>query len=242
MILDIAKSFVELIATIFLWKTLFQEQAAIDSYTWDDMIIYTMIAFFMKASMSWGTESKISSSVLDGSIIMELVKPISYQVRCFFETMGSCIIEGSVAFVAAVVSMVCLCDICAYLIPERCLLLIISLILAFLIRFCITYLVGLTTFYTTNGVGIMYLRQVITDIFSGALLPISFYPIWFQKFADLLPFQSIVYLPTQLFLGRVRGQEAVQILLVQCVWVLVIWMLGHLFFKFAIRKITIQGG
>lgn len=97
-------------------------------------------------------------------------------------------------------------------------------------------------FYTQDGFGVVYLRQVVTDVFSGAMLPLSFFPGWFQSLADVLPFQASVYLPTQIFLGRIEGAGVVRTLVLQAVWVVVMWVISGLLFRFAARKITIQGG
>ena len=74
------------------------------------------------------------------------------------------------------------------------------------------------------------------------MLPLSFYPLWFQKLSTVLPFQASVYLPTQIFLGRISGREAVHTLLLQVVWVVILWFLAKILFRFAVRKVTIQGG
>lgn len=235
-------SAMEMIASIFLWNALFKEQTVINGYAWNDTIIYYMVAFVMNATLAYNTESNISSSVLDGSIAMDLIKPISYQSRCFFQTIGSSIVEGSVALVFAAIAMLLLCDVGGVVTFSRLMLLLISGILAFVVKFCISYIAGLCCFFTSNGVGIIYMRQVVTDIFSGALLPLSFYPMWFQKVAAVLPFQAVVYTPAQIFLGRMQEREIVHVLLLQVFWIVVLWAFGHFFFRLSVQKITIQGG
>lgn len=242
LLMNIVNSSVSLVASLFLWNVLFREQSVISGYTKDDMIVYLLIVFLMQATLGNATEWEIAGSVLDGSIIMDLVKPISFQTRCFFQTLGSSVTEGTIAALVSGTAAICLGSLEKYAEPRRCILLLASLLLAFSVKFCISYLAGLCCFFTSNGYGVIYMRQVITDIFSGALLPLSFYPQWFQKTANVLPFQSIMYTPTQIFLGRIEGAEAVNLLLLQLVWVIVLWVFGHFFFRFAIRKVTIQGG
>lgn len=242
LLMSMLNSSVEVIASLFLWRSLFAEQSMISGYSWNDMIVYVLIAFVMNATLGYSTESSISEQVLDGSISMDLIKPINFQSRCLFQTMGAAVVEGIIVLLGASIAAMLLCNISGYLIPLRCMLLLLSLIMAFFIKFGVSYIVGLCCFYTSNGFGILYLRQVITDVFSGTLLPISFYPAWFQKIAGVLPFQSIVYTPTQLFLGRMTSQETIKVLLLQLFWIIILWVFGHFFFRFAIRKITIQGG
>ncbi len=242
LLMNIVNASVSLVASLFLWNVLFQEQSVISGYTRDDMIVYLMIVFLMQSILGNGTEWEIAGSVLEGSIIMDLIKPISFQSRCLFQTIGSAAAEGAVAAFVTGTAAVCLCDLGKYLAPERFFLFAVSILMAFFVKFCISYLAGLCCFFTSNGYGVIYMRQVITDIFSGALLPLSFYPEWFEKIAKVLPFQSIMYTPTQIFLGRTEGAQAVNMLLLQLVWVIVLWVFGYFFFRFAIRRVTIQGG
>lgn len=242
LLMNIVNSSVSLVASLFLWNVLFREQSVISGYTRDDMVVYLLVVFLMQATLGGETEWEIAGSVLDGSIIMDLIKPINFQTRCLFQTMGASAAEGTVAALVAGTAAVFLSSLSEYAEPKRCVLLLLSLVLAFLVKFCISYLAGLCCFFTNNGYGVIYMRQVITDIFSGALLPLSFYPEWFEKIAKVLPFQSIMYTPTQIFLGRIEGEQAVNMLLLQLVWVIVLWVFGYFFFRFAIRRVTIQGG
>ena len=242
LLMNLAQSGIEAAATFFLWKTLFNEQSVINGYTWNNMVFYIMIAFIMNATLGYGTESNISDKVLSGSIAMDLAKPLNFQHMCFAETIGSSLVEGILAIIAGGGIALLLGDITQVFALSYFGLFFISFVLAFTIKFLISYFAGLCCFFTSNGYGVIYLRQVITDVFSGALLPLSFYPLWFRRLSNVLPFQSIVYLPTQIFLGRIAVGTAWRLLGVQLLWVVFLWWFDRMFFHLAVRKITIQGG
>lgn len=235
-------SLVGLLVSVFLWRVLFQAQSTIQGYDWNQMILYALIVAFLNATLSMGTEMNLSEKILDGSIASDLTKPVDIQHMSFFQALGESAVEGGISLAVISVLAVLLTDLSAYADPVRLLLFALSLVLAFLLKFCLAYLGGLLCFFTSNGFGVVYLRQVITDIFSGAMLPLSFYPLWFQKISGVLPFQASVYLPTQIFLGRVEGTELAVTLLVQFAWVVVLWIGARFCFRLAVRKITIQGG
>lgn len=235
-------SLVGIMVSIFLWKALFAEQSTVQGYDWNQMILYALIAALVNATMSFGLELDMGGRILDGSIASDLTKPVDFQNMCFFQAIGQAFIEGLITLVLVVSVAVLVTDLSAYLVPWRLLLFGISLLLAFFLKFCLVYLGVLMCFFTSNGYGVVYLRQVICDVFSGAMLPLSFYPLWFQRLAGVLPFQASVYLPTQIFLGRIDGYEIARVLLLQIIWAVTLWVLGKLFFRFAVRKITIQGG
>lgn len=235
-------SLVGLVVSIFLWRALFQEQSTIQGYDWNQMILYALIVAFLNATLSMGTEMRLSEKILDGSIASDLTKPVDIQHMSFFQALGESLVEGVVSLAVAAALAVLLTDLTGYLKPGQLLLFAVSLTLAFLLKFCLAYLGGLLCFFTSNGFGVVYLRQVITDVFSGAMLPLSFYPLWFQKVSGALPFQASVYLPTQIFLGRVKGKELAATLIIQFLWVAALWIAAKFCFRLAVRKITIQGG
>lgn len=240
--LNILGQIIEIAASLFLWRTLFREQSVISGYEWNDMIFYLLISFIMNATMGQHAESRIQDKVLTGQIAMDLAKPLDFQLMCLAESIGSSMVDGVIVLVIGSAAAVLAGDITKILTISRMGMFLLSYCLAFLIKFCLAYLAGLCCFFTSNGYGVRYLWQVIMDIFSGAMLPIAFFPLWFRKLSAFLPFRSVVYLPTQIFLGRVDGIEAWETLGIQALWVIVMWVLGKLCFKAAVRKITIQGG
>ncbi len=233
---------VGILISIFIWRVLFQEQSTIQGYNWDQMILYALITAMLNATLNFRTERGLSEKIIDGSIVSDLTKPIDFQNMSFFRALGESLVEGGISILVIGVTAWLLVDLTEYLIPVRMLLFLVSLILAFLLKFCLAYMGGLMCFYTSNGYGVVYLRQVITDVFSGALLPLAFFPGWFQKLSGVLPFQASVYLPTQIFLGRISGAEVAWTLTLQAFWVVAMWILAKLLFRFAVRKVTIQGG
>lgn len=235
-------SLVGILVSIFLWRVLFQAQSTIQGYDWNQMVLYALIVALLNATISMSTEMNLSEKILDGSIASDLTKPVDIQHMSFFQALGESAVEGGGFLVVVSAMALFLTDLSEYLIPARLLLFALSLVLAFLLKFCLAYLGGLLCFFTSNGYGVVYLRQVITDVFSGAMLPLSFYPLWFQKLANVLPFQASVYLPTQIFLGRAEGRELAVTLLIQAVWAVVLWIGARFCFRLAVRRITIQGG
>ena len=80
------------------------------------------------------------------------------------------------------------------------------------------------------------------ELFSGLLLPISFFPHFFQSVLAVLPFQYISYIPVLLYLGKINGLGMLKVLSVQVFWVFALLALGDGMWRWSSRRITIQGG
>jgi ABC-2 type transport system permease protein len=90
--------------------------------------------------------------------------------------------------------------------------------------------------------GLLRAKFFLLELFSGLLLPISFFPEVFQKIFNLLPFQYISYVPMLIYLGKLQGGGLVRALALQIFWAAVLVAIGDGMWRWSSKKVTIQGG
>jgi ABC-2 type transport system permease protein len=235
-------TFIFFFSMLYLWKAIFAGRAELSGYSWEQMKVYLFITFLTNSLISWYSETKISRKILSGDVAMDLLKPIDFQKARVAETMGSTLLEGGIAVL--LISMM-LIFTQGFIMPSSLLsgiLFSISLIASLLIKFGIVYIASLICFWTSNGMGIAWTRAAVTNFFSGALVPLTFFPEWLEALCYMLPFQGIVYIPASIYLGKMNGYEMLQMIGLQVFWVLLLWMLGKLMWKWSVRQVTIHGG
>jgi ABC-2 type transport system permease protein len=119
----------------------------------------------------------------------------------------------------------------------------ISLLLAFLISFSIDYFIGLMGFYSESVWGLSTTKEIIVTVFSGALIPLQFFPEAIQKVLYWLPFQAIYHTPLMML---TRPQQGLDIFLpmmaVQLAWAVILFVAARLFYNQAIKVLRIAGG
>jgi ABC-2 type transport system permease protein len=118
----------------------------------------------------------------------------------------------------------------------------ISIVLSFFINTQLNLLTGITTFFLYNNTGLIRAKRVLIDLFSGLLLPISFFPGWAQEIMGFLPFQGISYIPSMIFTNGFTGSQAVEGLLLQAGWVLILIIPIQILWVIAKKQLIIQGG
>jgi ABC-2 type transport system permease protein len=241
-VITLVSGIIYLLSVFFLWKTIYAHNNQIFGYSWADMKAYLMITFLINSLISWYAESRLSMKILDGSVAMELVKPINYQKARLTETFGISIFECWFAIIMIAVLIIPLQGVSLPRSIDHFLLFLFSLVFSFLIKFNIIYMAGLLCFWTTSSLGIAWARIAITNLLSGALIPISFFPFWLKTLAQYLPFQGIVNVPVTIYLEKVSLETAIGTLLIQIFWIVVLWLLSGLLWKKAIRQLTIHGG
>lgn len=240
-ILSTGITFVLFFSSFYLWKTVYLGRDSIASYSWDNMKTYLFISFVSSAFLSWYAESSLSKKILDGTVEMDLVKPLSFQAARLSESIGSTLFEALVVFVLAI-PIKLIFDIPLPRDALIWLLLAVSLILSILIKFSVIYIFSLFCFYTTSHVGVSWARQAITNLLSGAVIPLTFLPGPFRIALSNLPFRYIVDIPANIFLGAYTVEETLLLLGLGVFWCVGLFALGRLLYSLSIRKVTINGG
>ena len=56
------------------------------------------------------------------------------------------------------------------------------------------------------------------------------------------PFASIYFTPVQIYLGELKGVDIFTNMLVQCGWIIALYLIGSVFWKKGVKKLVVQGG
>lgn len=235
-------NFVNLLAIYFLWMGIYNGREYIGGYSWDQMKTYLLVTFLANSVLSWYSEMSISGKILDGSVAVDLLKPINFQTARLAETLGTSLLEGAMSAIILVLFTSFLSGVTLPHSPLVYLLFIISLLGAIMVKFGVVYLAALLCFWSTGSMGIVWTRVAVTNLLSGALVPLAFFPGWLEQAALLLPFQSIIHTPTMIFLGQADTLESLKLLGIQCFWGAALWIAGKYMWNWAVRQVTIHGG
>lgn len=231
-----------IVSTFYLWKAIYSDRTILLGFSWEDMKSYLFIAFVTNSFMSYYSESRIGYKIRSGEVAMDILKPLDFQNARFAEIMGSSLFEGGIIVlmagsVAVIFSGIKLpADVLTWI------WFLLSLFLAMFVKFGIVYLFGLCCFWTDSVYGISLARAALTNLLSGALVPLIFFPEWLQTICRFLPFQATVSMPSSIFLEHATGMERLQIIGVQAFWAAFLWVAGKLLWSRAVRKVTIYGG
>lgn len=235
-------SFVFILTMFYMWKAIFDGREELSGYTWAEMKAYIFITFLTNSLISWYSETRISKKILSGDVAVDLLKPLDFQRARAAETIGASLMEGVLAALLIGAGFMLGGGIMLPASPLMMALFLISLIASLLIKFCIVYLAGLICFWTSNSIGVAWMRAAVTNFLSGAIIPLSFLPGWLESITKLLPFQGIVNIPTSIYLERISAFEAVQSVTLQLFWIALLWLAARGMWSFAVRQVTIYGG
>ena len=88
----------------------------------------------------------------------------------------------------------------------------------------------------------MHRKSAILSFLTGQLIPLSFFPDAVQNVFSFLPFSSMVYTPTMIYLGRYTGKALILALGKQMLWVVLLYLVGSVIWKQVTKRLVVLGG
>jgi len=231
------------IAMFYLWRTIFGgNSAALGGFTWLEMKGYLLVAFLMNSLLTWYDEFMIGRGIREGEVASDLVRPLDFQTSRFAQAVGPVPTELATALLVAMAVAFAFGGVALPPDPVYAAVFVVSAALATLIKFGLIFCVAMGAFWTTGLYGLTTGRIAVQGVFSGALIPLAFFPDWLRAISAVLPFQGTVSTPALIYLGKVDGTAMLAMVAVQAAWAVGLIVLGRLIFRRAVRAVTIHGG
>jgi ABC-2 type transport system permease protein len=230
-----------ILVSYFLWKAIFaySQVEYIGGYNFHQLITYFIFGWIVGIVTWTNVPDDLSHIIRYGQISKNLLKPMNFLLYYFFMDIGSrafaMLVEAIPILIITFVFFKVQFSLSAF--P----FFILSLTLAFILNFLIAALVGMTAFWFVRNRGILKLKRVIVHFISGAVLPITFFPVWFQNLSVMLPFQYLVSVPINFWLGTYGFNEGLKLLIINVVWIIIFYILCVYVWNKAIKRVTSVG-
>jgi len=224
----------------YIWKVIYTSGTAnvIEGFTFNEMIVYIILSFGVMQAINNGTVWNIAHDIREGTIIMNMIKPINYHLRLLFQELGFVvficfIVIFPFSLIALVLKLTNVTNVILFL---------LSLFMGILVGFLFDFIFGMMAFYIKNIFGIGFGKTALVRLLSGGLIPLVFFPDSVQKIIDVLPFKAMVFTPIMIFLGKYSGQELIYVFLNQVLWIIILIGINYIVWQRAVKHITVQGG
>jgi len=226
----------------YLWKSIYRYSETLRGLTFNETFLYvglgSAIFILLKTYADW----IIHYEIREGAIATYLTKPIDFQIYALFANLGSMLMNVTVLTIPTSLIMTLIFKV-KFAFGPGLFLFPISLLLAFLVSFSIDYFIGIMGFYTESVWGLSATKEIIVTVFSGALIPLQFFPEAIQKALYWLPFQAIYHTPLMMMTKPDQGLDIfLPMILVQLAWAAILFVLARLFYNQAIKVLRIAGG
>jgi ABC-2 type transport system permease protein len=242
-VIKIAGNLIYIIVIYFLWKAIFESAgtSTVAGMSFPETLVYLVLASSLFAVIDvylvWDTYGLVQS----GMIINDLIKPVGYRSFHYCPYFGNMISNFILTFIPTFFLVYFLSG-GYFTLGINLLWFIVSVIIAIMINLSIDYFVSCIVLYTGSVWGINLAKETIVMLFGGALIPIAFFPEPLKTIVSYMPFQSIYNAPLMQLLGDLSPQKRLEMLLVQLFWAVVVYVASELFWRRAVKIITVNGG
>ncbi|HCL01785.1 MAG TPA: hypothetical protein DHW61_05110 [Lachnoclostridium phytofermentans] len=208
----------------------------------EEMISFILINSVVLTLSRANIESNIETSVIDGSVALHFLRPISYKWYLFSEIMGGNIVKVITDIIPVLIISSIFYKVVIVTSILRLFYFIIMLVIGIFIMFELSYVVGLLAFWIERCWFLHWYLRAFTTFFGGTLIPLWFYPASLYKISYCLPFRYITFEPINVYLGKTPFEQANYLIIIGLAWIFALSALGRFLWSLATRKFTVNGG
>jgi ABC-2 type transport system permease protein len=242
--LRIVSNFVWMFSAYWLWRTLYTQSPGAFGVSLEQMVTYAGISsvIFMVLRPANSVAYMISSKVKSGEIVMDILKPLDFQLHTFARSTGEVLFAAFTQGLPLLITALVLLRISLPPNLGSTLVFLLSLGMGVAVSFSLNYLLGLLAVFTIDIRNISWAYSAIIRFFSGAEVPLWLLPSFLGVIAAVLPFRCMYAIPLSIYIGEIGPGEYLPSLALQAGWMVALTLFGRLFWRSAYRRLSVQGG
>ena len=225
-----------------LWNALFASNKGGNiSLSLDETIRYIIVATIVSTFMECDVIAWINGQILSGDVANQLIRPIDYKFMIFAKHVGTSAARiviytlplGIVVFVFYHGKLFC---------REQLLYGIISILLAYVIQFLYSLIIGLMAFWLIVTWPLNMLLAAIYKLLSGSWIPTAMFPELLTTINMFLPFRAIYAIPVTIITTPMSFESICNNLFIQLIWLVVLFIISETAWIVGKNKLVVQGG
>jgi len=226
----------------YLWNSIYRHAEVIRGMTFNETFLYVGLGSSVFVLLKTYTDWFLHGDIREGTIANYLIKPVDVGIYYMFSSLGVFLFNLTIITIPTFLLLAFVFKV-HFTIGPGLLLFPISIFMAYLITFNIDYFIGLFGFYTESVWGLTTTKEIIVTVFSGALIPLQFFPEAIRKVLFWLPFQAMFHTPITMITHPDQSWDVfASMLAVQVFWVVALFVAGKLFYSRAVKVLRISGG
>ena len=176
-----------------VWTALYAQNAAPLNLPLHSMITYASVAMLMSLILEVDGTRLIREKVREGTIATDLMKPISLPLYFFSDGLGQTLLHALLVVPCVFFSLL-LVHIDLPPLPVLGMF-ILTFILGYLVNFFLNFLMNTIAFWTLETFAVQLIVRWVSDLLSGQLVPLTFFPGVLGRVVFALPFAAIYSTP-----------------------------------------------
>ncbi len=232
-------------AILFLWISVYQNSTSgiIGDYTFSEMLTYIVGTGLISSSLLLISQGdQIDNDINKGILSNYLLKPINVNFYWLMQDIARKFLTSIMGLVAF--SLIFIFAGKYLIAPASSAVLVfvfLAVALGALMHFIFFYITSVISFWLGRTWGFRFVVQIIMEIATGIIIPISFLPGIWRDIFEFLPFRFMAYFPMQIYLGKITMPEILSGFAQEIVWLVVLSAFGWYLWKKGVKHYTASG-
>lgn len=228
----------DLFFQLAVWFAVFQTTTTVRGYNYHEMVTYVIISWlFIFLTSNYDLESFVRRDIYDGNLTNFITKPISYLRYIVALSIG----RASLALLSgAIVQITLILILKNQLTPLpgyiSIFIIFLMITMGYFIRLFLSILTGLLTFWIHETGGVNKFFDTFIRFFSGGYMPLTILPILIYKLSLFFPFAYLIFIPMQLYLGKISVSDGLKGLGVELLWLVTLYGIIKLIWHKGIKR------
>ncbi|SDZ35725.1 ABC-2 type transport system permease protein [Amycolatopsis xylanica] len=242
--MHLVNTVIKMFGVVVVWSVLYSVSASSFPIPLPDMIAYGVVSAVLSELLGWwdGPHFHLAKRVRTGLVTGDLLRPMSVPYQLFCLWLGETLVVAALVVLPVSAVAALAFDVAGPVSALAGIQFVVSVLLAYVLLFCLNFLVGLLVMLTMNLFGLMVLYHAVITMLSGVWIPLWFYPGWLSAVTNWLPFRSIFFTPLSIYVGFADSTQAWRGLGLQVLWTAAAIGAVSLAWRGIRRKLVIQGG
>ena len=230
---------------IMLYKA-FYSHASIESINYQELMCYIWLSQAFFALIYIRTKDQdIRDSIINGTVAYELCRPYNLYWWWFLKLLSKRYATVLLRFSPIIIMGIIIPEPYGLPLPNSPFsfsLFLLTLFLGSLIVTLFNIIIHFITFYTLQDKGTSSIINTFAELLSGFAIPLPLMPNIIIKLGEYLPFRLIGDLPFRVYSGNIATPYATQSIIMQIIWIIILFIIGNLLMKKSLKKVSVQGG
>jgi len=223
-----------------LWTALYAQNTAPAGIPLHAIITYSTVALLMSLILEVDGTRIIRDRIREGTIATDLMKPIVLPLYFFSDGIGQTVFHALMIVPTLLLALLIVhIDVPA---PATLAVFALSFALGYVVNFLLNFVMNAIAFWTLETFALQMMVRWVSDLLSGQIVPLIFFPGVLQRIVLGLPFAAIYSTPLLIYVGTITPAHYVQAMLLQVAWLAAFSVLAMVIWHAAQRRVVIQGG
>ena len=230
-----------LVARYALWLALFSSGNVTD-VTFSETITFFVINDVILIWLFSNYGSTIGADIKSGDIALRLVRPFPYHLQLISSFHADALATTLFRALPMLLIAIIFIGVLPPISTVALLIFLLATVLGAIIFSLIDLIISYSAFWLKEYWYLSWFKQALFILFGGFLVPLWFYPEWLRRISEFLPFQFTLFIPIEIYLGRIPANNLISVVGMQLFWIALLFIIERSLWKLAQHKLVVQGG